>query len=104
MKKIEVLLDYGTKNVFVIDELGHIINDDELPEEAKDDEELNALMNDIAEKYTNCYINNETTFEYKGFDTPEESKAFSAEIRLFIKLLRERLGDKYEIVDRVTQR
>lgn len=102
MRRIEVLLDWGTNNVFVIGEDGSVEAD--LPEEAQDDQELVDLTNDIAQKYMNCYINNETTFEYKGFDSPEESAAFSAEIRLFIKLLRERLGDKYEIVDRVTQR
>lgn len=102
MRKIRLLLEYGTNNVFLYDEEGCVIAGD-LPEEARSDEELVSLMNDIREKYKAACEDDTGRFEYWTGALHVEKLGgldpFKEELKQFAKLVKDRLGDRYEIVD-----
>lgn len=106
MKKIVLALEYGTNNIFIYDENGEELDED-LPEESQNDRELASLMDDIRRKYKAACEDDTGQFEY-WIDTLREDKlggmdSFISELKRFAELVKERLGDRYEIVDKFTE-
>lgn len=96
-KTIKIMLEYGTNPIWIVEE------DDceaaEIPEEGLSNKRLVDLNYDIQRRYDSLFINNEHEFSYIGFKTAGEAHAFADELREFATLVKECLGDKYDIED-----
>ena len=101
MKKIRLLLEYGTYPVWLYAEDGGII-DTRLPDELRNDTELDARFSDLQRRYHALFINNEIKFSYVGFKSSDEEAAFNADMLDAIRELKEKLDGKYEIVDDIS--
>lgn len=102
MKTLQLCLDYGAYPIFINDENGLTL-DNYLPEDSENDPVLLPLMKDITKKYEACFINNKKEFDWKGFKTKEEAEAFIEELKEFSRLIKERYGKDYIIVDMFPQ-
>ena len=102
MKTIRLMFDYGTGNVFVYGDDGFLIYPD-LPEEVQDDEEIVSLYRDLQEKFDRSCEDDDGEFVHSGIGHPFKSAGeemdFVREACYFVKLLKEKLGDKYKFVD-----
>ena len=102
MKTIRFLFEYCSGNIFIYDEDGHLcaVN---LPKEVRDDKEIVSLYEDIEEKFDSTIMNEkgEIDVDREGppFKTVREEMDFVREVCCFVKLLKDRLGDKYKFVD-----
>ena len=71
IKKIRVLLEYNTYCLWVYDEQGQIIDNDN-PPEWNDDVELTNAFLAVSDLYDSCFIDNKKEFSYRG--CPEKKK------------------------------
>ena len=102
IKTIRLLLEYGCYPVWLCDEEGLVI-DTCLPDELCNDTELYAKFTALQERYEALFVNNEMEFSYIGFEKKKEKTAFNADMLDAIHELKEKLGDKYEIVDDISR-
>lgn len=98
IKKLRLLLEYGCYPVWLYDEDGFIVNT-LLPEELRNDRELDAKFDDLQARYEALFINDEHVFDYIGFKTEAEKNAFLSDWQKAVKELTEKAKGKYEIVD-----
>ena len=103
MKEIRLLLDYPCYPVWLYDETGGVIGTG-LPDELRDDTELDAKFRDLQKRYNALFINNEKEFSYIGFQSDDEEQAFHADMLDAIRELKEKLNGKYEIVDDISRK
>ena len=94
--KIVISLEYRCFPVWFYDENNELIEND-LPEDLKDNSKINSLCDEIQRIYDSLYINNDTEFTYRGFKCEDDRKAFSEKLSQLKKLLRENVGEEYEI-------
>lgn len=70
-------------------------------------EEIDKHLIDLADKlsneYDSQYLDNEITFEYVGFKTIEDQNNFIKDSREFEKIVYDRFGKNYRIVDEIKQ-
>lgn len=92
------MLDYHCYPVWLYDEDGYVV-DTLLPEELRDDAELDAKFDDLQARYDALYVDNEHEFYFKGFNSEEDKQQFLEDWRLAILELQEKSKGKYEIVD-----
>lgn len=98
IKYIRLLLEYHTYPVWLYAEDGGVI-DTLLPEELRDNVELEAMFDDIQDRYDALFIDDAHEFSYIGFETPEAKKAFFYDLEKAVEKLKKELNGKYEIVD-----
>ena len=98
IKKLRLLLEYGCYPVWLYDEDGFVINT-LLPDELRNDRELDAKFTDLQDRYEALFINDEHVFDYLGFKTEAEKAAFLSDWQKAVKELTEKTKGKYEIVD-----
>ena len=98
--KLRLLLDYQCYPVWLYDENGRIV-DTLLPEELRNDKELDKKFDDLQARYDNLFINNEREFSFVGFRSEEERKRFFDDWNTAAEELKAKTGGKYEIVDDV---
>ena len=102
MKTIRLLFEYSSYNIFIYDEKGLPVGS-YLPEEVRGDQELVALCEDIAERYDRSCEDENGDFNHAEIGHPFKSAVeemdFVREVCYFVKLLKEKLGDKYKFVD-----
>jgi len=98
IKKLRLLLDYGCYPVWLYDEDDDLV-DTLLPEELRNDRELDAKFDDLQARYEALFINDEHVFDYVGFASEEEKTAFFSDWEKAVKELTEKAKGKYEIVD-----
>ena len=98
LKKIRVMLDYRCYPVWLYDEDGDII-DTLLPEELRDDKELDEKFDDLQARYDGLFIDNDHEFEFVGFSSEEQKRDFLADWDKVVSELKEKVGSKYPIVD-----
>ena len=98
IKKLRLLLEYGCYPVWLYDEDGFIVNT-LLPEELRNDRELDAKFDDLQARYEALFINDEHVFDYIGFKTEAEKNAFLSDWQKAVKDLTEKAKGKDEIVD-----
>lgn len=102
VKTIRLLLEYGCYPVWLYDEEGGVI-DTRLPDELRNDTELDAKLTELQERYEALFVNNEIEFSYIGFKSSDEETAFNTDMLNAIRELKEKLGGKYEIVDDISR-
>lgn len=70
-------------------------------------EEIDKHLIDLADKlsneYDSQYLDNEITFEYVGFKTIEDQNNFIKDSQEFEKIVYDRFGKNYRIVDEIKQ-
>ncbi|MBO4676646.1 MAG: hypothetical protein J5633_03765, partial [Oscillospiraceae bacterium] len=69
------MLEYGCYPVWLYNENGLVI-DTLLPEELRNDRELDAQFDDLQARYEALFINDEHVFDYVGFESEAEKAAF----------------------------
>ncbi len=96
MKKLKLSLEYQCYPIWSYDEDGSLIDND-LPEELRNDEELDNLLLNIQEDFDGLYTDTPSEFTPNGFSSEDEKKAFQSKIDNVLNLLKERYGSEYEI-------
>ena len=74
MKKLKLSLEYQCYPIWSYDEDGSLI-DNELPEELRDDEELDNLLLEIQEIFNGLYTDTPIEFTPNGFSSDEEYRS-----------------------------
>lgn len=82
--------------MWVYDENNELIEND-LPDIIKNNSQIRSLCTEIQNINDSLYINNDTEFTYRGFNSEDDRKAFSEKLSQLKKLLRENAGEEYEI-------
>ena len=77
--------------------------DSKLPDELLSCPDIKRLSMEIMKEYNSLFINNEKEFSYKGFAGHESEVKYMQKINELRKILYEKCGDKYEIVDDLRQ-
>lgn len=97
---IRLMLSYGFYPVAMVDK-----NDGScaawLPEELRNDKELEQLFNEIQEQYDSLFIDNEHEFVYVGFKSIYEQHKFVDKMLLAIALLIKKNDGLYEIENKI---
>ena len=96
MKKLRFLLEYHSSPIWILGEDGSLI-DNGLPNELKKFNNLDDLLEEIAEEFDNLYENNDEYFGYHGFDNESKKEEFFAKVNHAIKLLKQYAGNLYVI-------
>ncbi|MDE6104778.1 MAG: hypothetical protein K2G38_03720 [Clostridia bacterium] len=100
MIKLVVSLEYGCFPVWRYTESEEII-DNCLPDELCEDKELLAIFLKIDRVFHSIYVNNKKEFYCKGFSSNKKEEKFRKLLRKAVKMLEERCGDKYEVINRL---
>lgn len=100
MKKIRIILEYRCYPVWVYNEKGEILLND-LPDELKNEIDIQNLLKDIQETYDSLFIDNKIEFRYKGFDNEVEEKEFIRKISKVVELIKLTVGNTYTIENSV---
>lgn len=98
MNKIRLLFDYGCSPVWTYDEK-NVMQFNGLPAEFYENRRLNGLIEQIEEEYYNLFINDERTFEYKGFECSADKASFVNKLNTAIELIKEVAGDRYIVIN-----
>ena len=98
IKKIRVMLDYGCYPIWLYNEDGDLI-DTLLPDELRENKELDLKFDNLQERYEALFINNSREFSFVGFKTEEEKKKFISDWKQAIHDLENATTGKYEIID-----
>lgn len=96
VKTIRLMLEYNTYCLWLYDENGEIIDNDNPPEWEDDVELTNAFMA-ISDLYDTFFIDNEKEFRYIGCPNAETRNQLKALIAHAISVLEERNKGKYLI-------
>ena len=67
------------------------------------DKHLIDLADKLSNEYDSQYLDNEITFEYVGFKTIEDQNNFIKDSQEFEKIVYDRFGKNYRIVDEIKQ-
>ena len=98
IKYIRLLLEWGTYPVWLYDDEGGVI-DTVLPEELQGDAELEAMFDDLQDRYDALFINDEHEFSYKGFDSQEEKEQFLKDLNIVRDKFISACEGKYDIIN-----
>lgn len=98
IKKIRLMLEYNTYCIWLYDEDGDIIDNDN-PPEWDDDKELTDAFMAISDLYDTFFIDNIHEFRYIGCKDKETLQRLKEAVAYAVKLLTEKNNGKYEIVN-----
>ncbi len=98
IKKIRLLLEYKTYPVWLYDEDGDIVDNDN-PPELKDDKELTDAFMKVSDLYDTFFIDNTREFRYIGCSDPLVLQELKKSISDAISMLLSKIGDRYELVN-----
>lgn len=101
LKKIRLLFDYGCYPVWLYDENGDVI-DTLLPDELRDDAELDAKFDDLQARYNALFIDNAHEFSFIGFKSAEEREIFCSDWENTVNELVNKLNGKYPVQNDVS--
>lgn len=100
IKTLRIMLEYRCYPVWLYDEEGNIV-DTLLPEDLRSDIELDSKFDDLQARYDALFINNAHEFDYIGFKTEEDKRAFFKDWECAVSELRRKVQDRYEIIDEI---
>ena len=98
IKKIRVMLDYRCFPAWLYDEDGDII-DTLLPEELRDDKDLDGKFDDLQSRYDALFTDSAHEFTFVGFSSEEQKQEFLADWDAAVSELKRKVNDKYPIFD-----
>ena len=101
LKRIRLLLDYRCYPVWLYDENGDVI-DTLLPEELRDDIELDSKFDDLQARYDALFIDNAHKFSFIGFKSTEDRERFCSDWENTVNELVYKLNGKYPIQNDVS--
>ncbi len=96
IKKIRLMLEYNTYCIWLYDENGEIIDNDNPPEWDDDKNLTNAFMA-VSDLYDTFYIDSEKEFRYIGCPNEETRKKLKDLIAKAVDLLVAKNDGKYQI-------
>ena len=100
IKTLRIMLEYRCYPVWLYDEEGNIV-DTLLPEDLRSDIELDSKFDDLQARYDALFINNAHEFDYIGFKTEEDKRAFLKDWECAVSELRRKVQGRYEIIDEI---
>lgn len=98
MKTIRLMLEYNTYCLWLYDEKGELIDNDN-PEEWAEDEELTKAFMEISDLYDSFFIDDGREFRYVGCPNDETRIKLTNMINKAVKLLEGKNRGKYIIVN-----
>lgn len=98
IKYIRLLLEWGTYPVWLYDDEGGVI-DTVLPEELQGNAELEAIFDDLQDRYNALFIADEHEFSYKGFASQEEKELFLKDLNIARDKFISACEGKYDIIN-----
>ena len=101
IKTIRVLLEYNTYCLWLYNEDGEIIDNDN-PPEWNDDEELTAAFMAVSDLYDTFFIDNEKEFSFVGWPNKETEQKLRDLLAIALNLLTKKNDGKYPIKDDVS--
>ena len=96
IKKIRLMLEYNTYCVWLYDEKGEVIDNDNPPEWDNDDRLTNAFMA-VSDLYDSFYIDNEKEFRYAGCPDEKTRERLKELIAEAVDILMTKNNGKYQI-------
>ncbi|MBR3329915.1 MAG: hypothetical protein IKG25_01690 [Mogibacterium sp.] len=93
---IRLMLEYNTYCVWLYDEDGFVIDNDNPPELADDEELTNAFMA-VSDLYDSFFIDNDKEFRYVGCPGDETREALKSLIDRAVEILTIKNNGKYNI-------
>ncbi|MET3195249.1 hypothetical protein [Gottfriedia sp. OAE603] len=82
--------------MWVYDENGELLDND-LVEELRSEKEIDEMLLEIQRVYDSLFIDDSTTFEYKGFADDSLKTSYIEKIENLLILLKEKLEERYII-------
>lgn len=92
------MLEYNTYCIWLYDEDGEIIDNDN-PSEWEDDKELTDRFMAVSDLYDTFYIDNEKEFKYVGCPDEDTREKLIGLINHAVNILQEKNNGKYEIIN-----
>ncbi|MBR4623059.1 MAG: hypothetical protein IKO45_00705 [Clostridia bacterium] len=96
MKTLKYSLEYHCYPIWYYDESGELIDND-LPDEMRDDEELDSLLLIIQKRFDDLYIDTPKEFSSHGFKSETERQDFMSLLFSSVALIQQRYGANYLI-------
>ena len=96
MNTLRYSLEYRCYPIWNYDESGELVDND-LPDELRDDEELDSLLLKIQEIFDNLFTDTPKEFSSHGFKNEAERSAFLSLLFSSVDLLKQRYGSSYLI-------
>lgn len=100
IKQIRLTLEYNTYCIWLYNQNGEIIDNDN-PPEWDDDKELTDAFMAVSDLYDTFFINNKKEFRYIGCPNEETRNQLRNLISHAINVLTAKNNGKYEIVDNI---
>lgn len=100
VKTLRIMLEYRCYPVWLYDEDGNIV-DTLLPEELRDDSELDSKFDDLQARYDALFVDNAHEFDFVGFKNESDKEAFLRDWQIAIMDLREKTQGRYIIIDEI---
>ncbi len=100
VKTLRIMLEYHCYPVWLYDEYGNIV-DTLLPEELRDDTELDSQFDDLQARYDSLFVDTPHKFDYIGFKSEAERAKFMKDWQCAILKLKEKTRGRYEIIDEI---
>ena len=100
VKTLRIMLEYRCYPVWLYDEDGNIV-DTLLPEELRDDSELDSKFDDLQARYDALFVDNAHEFDFVGFKNESDKEAFLRNWQIAIMDLREKTQGRYVIIDEI---
>ncbi len=100
VKTLRIMLEYRCYPVWLYDEDGNIV-DTLLPEELRDDSELDSKFDDLQARYDALFVDNAHEFDFVGFKNESDKEAFLRDWQIAIMDLRKKTQGRYVIIDEI---
>lgn len=100
IKTLRIMLEYHCYPVWLYDEAGNIV-DTLLPEELRNDAELDFKFDDLQARYDALFVNNAHEFDYIGFKTETDKSDFLRDWQSAVSELRIKTQGRYVIIDEI---
>ncbi|BAD63595.1 hypothetical protein ABC1056 [Shouchella clausii KSM-K16] len=100
MSVIKIFLEYQCYPMWIYNERGELVDND-LVGELEGEDEIDNMLLEIQNIYDNLFEDNTINFEYKGFSNENEKTLFLKKVENTVELIKEKLGDKYLVENKV---
>ncbi|WP_416147662.1 hypothetical protein ACM26V_15655 [Salipaludibacillus sp. HK11] len=100
MNIIKIFLEYQCYPMWIYNEQGELVDND-LVGELEGEDEIDNMLLEIQNIYDSLFEDNDINFEFKGFSKENEKTVFFKKVEKTITLIKEKLGDKYLIENKV---
>lgn len=90
------MFDYGAYPIWYKYDNG--VYENGFPNELKNADELHRIFNEINDKYTTLFINDDFEFSYRGFSTENERERFMSLLSQGIGQLKNLCGSNFQFI------